>query len=494
MFRRPKVQFKPKIQAPATKLQVEKTVTEAGPVVAEACPSPAAATPGPQEAVAQPRHRSPDHHDDQSVTSICSHSEAENVDPSNFPLNCLREESMHSNDSLTTHVVEHEVLIDATHVFTLPQSVISSSQEPETPSASVVVETRRAVTLRAKETGAALTVTVAGEVHAATESGRSDSREKRLTARKPKICLSSNRTRLPADKSKVTMMDLLSYNPPMTEEQRERRRKADEEAELMSQRSSSASPTKSSDAPESHVSEASESVNPGTKSSSTGPRVKIGANGEIVIDEESLVVTKKVEAVAETVYEGSEQADSQVTYASFRNKNCYSSKRCRWSDEETVKFYKALSAVGTDFSLMSKVFFRSSRSRLDLRNKFKKEEKVNQHLIDRALMSTDLSLLDQLDLQDIGSEDENSEIPDQTSAAEADAPTVSTDNNSSTKDPNNNHHSTEKRTNGQKRRGSRLCDDGDESYEPTPRLRPTPPSPSVSPFQLPTRRSLRHKK
>lgn len=51
--------------------------------------------------------------------------------------------------------------------------------------------------------------------------------------------------------------------------------------------------------------------------------------------------------------------------------------------EETKKFYLALNAVGTDFSLMVKLF--PGRSRAELKRKWQKEEKTSRHLLDKAI-------------------------------------------------------------------------------------------------------------
>ena len=62
---------------------------------------------------------------------------------------------------------------------------------------------------------------------------------------------------------------------------------------------------------------------------------------------------------------------------------------------ETARFYKALSTVGTDFSIMQQLF--PQRSRLDLKKKFKKEERKNPHLVERAMTDTmqyDLTIFD----------------------------------------------------------------------------------------------------
>lgn len=55
-----------------------------------------------------------------------------------------------------------------------------------------------------------------------------------------------------------------------------------------------------------------------------------------------------------------------------------------WNKDETLKFYKALNTIGTDFTLMCELFPR--RSRRELKLKFKKEERINKALIDRAIM------------------------------------------------------------------------------------------------------------
>lgn len=51
--------------------------------------------------------------------------------------------------------------------------------------------------------------------------------------------------------------------------------------------------------------------------------------------------------------------------------------------EETARFYKALEMVGTDFTMIQKFF--PHRSRNEIKRKFKREEKLNQALIDKIL-------------------------------------------------------------------------------------------------------------
>ncbi len=52
---------------------------------------------------------------------------------------------------------------------------------------------------------------------------------------------------------------------------------------------------------------------------------------------------------------------------------------------ETARFYRALSMLGTDFSLMEKLF--PNRPRIELKRKFKSEEKNNPLLVDKIISS-----------------------------------------------------------------------------------------------------------
>ncbi|ETE69968.1 Transcription factor TFIIIB component B''-like protein, partial [Ophiophagus hannah] len=69
---------------------------------------------------------------------------------------------------------------------------------------------------------------------------------------------------------------------------------------------------------------------------------------------------------------------STTTYSSFR-KSYYTRP---WSEKETDMFFLAISMVGTDFSMISQLF--PHRARTEIKNKFKREEKVNGWRIDKA--------------------------------------------------------------------------------------------------------------
>ncbi|CDW72041.1 myb domain-containing protein [Stylonychia lemnae] len=56
----------------------------------------------------------------------------------------------------------------------------------------------------------------------------------------------------------------------------------------------------------------------------------------------------------------------------------------KWKPEETKKFFMALQIFGTDFSLIEKVF-NQERTREQIKNKFRKEERKNKKFIDELL-------------------------------------------------------------------------------------------------------------
>lgn len=113
------------------------------------------------------------------------------------------------------------------------------------------------------------------------------------------------------------------------------------------------------------------------------PQLKLGPDGEMVLDEKSLVIetserkrARKTLARAEVVFHDEHSANNGFYNRHKRTKN--------WPADETIKFYRCLQAIGTDFSLMLDLF--PNRSRRDLKLKFKKEEKLNGALINKALI------------------------------------------------------------------------------------------------------------
>ncbi|CAK1584618.1 unnamed protein product [Parnassius mnemosyne] len=112
------------------------------------------------------------------------------------------------------------------------------------------------------------------------------------------------------------------------------------------------------------------------------PQIKLGPNGEIILDETSLVIkqTASERKVSSVVREGAWGAGGAGGGRYRRGP-----RSADWSAAETVRFYRALAALGTDFTLMAQLF--PDRSRRELKLKFKKEEKLNGAQVDKALRS-----------------------------------------------------------------------------------------------------------
>lgn len=112
------------------------------------------------------------------------------------------------------------------------------------------------------------------------------------------------------------------------------------------------------------------------------PQIKIGPSGEIILDEQSLIVENaEVAKIKEQIW------NSQVVDGNFDTGYGIYKRVARshsWSQKETLRFYKALNLIGTDFTVMTQLF--PKRNRRELKVKFKKEEKINRHLIDKAIM------------------------------------------------------------------------------------------------------------
>ncbi|XP_067885669.1 transcription factor TFIIIB component B'' homolog isoform X2 [Heterodontus francisci] len=111
-----------------------------------------------------------------------------------------------------------------------------------------------------------------------------------------------------------------------------------------------------------------------------GPRVKVAEDGTIIIDEESLTVEVLRKKGPNIVEENDPifERGSQTTYSSFRK----STHTKPWSNKETDMFFLAISMVGTDFSMIGQLF--PNRTRVEIKNKFKREEKLNSWRIDKA--------------------------------------------------------------------------------------------------------------
>ncbi|KAJ3505150.1 hypothetical protein NLJ89_g7560 [Agrocybe chaxingu] len=112
-------------------------------------------------------------------------------------------------------------------------------------------------------------------------------------------------------------------------------------------------------------------------------QVRIGPNGEMVIDEESLVVDR-VENDGTENYTHVVESD----HSKFVNSGTYSRRfrGSRWSAEETELFYDALSQYGQNYELIAYVL--PGRDRKSCKNKFKAEDKKNHARINHCLANS----------------------------------------------------------------------------------------------------------
>ncbi|VDM63058.1 unnamed protein product [Angiostrongylus costaricensis] len=109
-----------------------------------------------------------------------------------------------------------------------------------------------------------------------------------------------------------------------------------------------------------------------TPSKVAAPQVKIGPDGRLVIDEDSLVVP---EATSDSIWEtmNEDRISRKVTSLSFRNRLWR--KGTVWTEKETELFYEILRCTGPDFGLMHEFF--PTRARSELKSKFNREERTN---------------------------------------------------------------------------------------------------------------------
>jgi len=177
---------------------------------------------------------------------------------------------------------------------------------------------------------------------------------------------------LKKEKSMLTMKDMIYYNPrsnPMSKPLRSNEGSPEVKIKTEIKEERSKTPPPEFDPPKSMI--------------PIVPQLKLGPNGEIILDEKSLVIESTADREAKKLRESSEVVfddGSNGKYGYFKRQ-----KRTKdWSPEETIRFYRCLHTVGTDFSLMLQLF--PNRNRRDLKIKFKKEEKTNGHLIDKALL------------------------------------------------------------------------------------------------------------
>lgn len=94
------------------------------------------------------------------------------------------------------------------------------------------------------------------------------------------------------------------------------------------------------------------------------PQLRLDADGNIVLDEQSLQISRPKNTDMEDLRHVAEEAGLYgTTYNSFRRRPIQHRGR-KWTEKDTTRFYRALSTIGTDFYSMTKIFPGRTRSQL----------------------------------------------------------------------------------------------------------------------------------
>ncbi|KAK4538280.1 hypothetical protein CDCA_CDCA17G4305 [Cyanidium caldarium] len=111
------------------------------------------------------------------------------------------------------------------------------------------------------------------------------------------------------------------------------------------------------------------------------PRLRVDEYGNVVVDEASLVVPVSASPAAATRDAAHPAAvpAAPVTAGSFiKRSSCE-----RWPPTETDLFYRGLRAFGQNYTMIERLF--ANRTRKQIKNKFKKEERLYPQRIEEAL-------------------------------------------------------------------------------------------------------------
>ncbi|KAK9436147.1 transcription factor tfiiib component [Metarhizium brunneum] len=118
-----------------------------------------------------------------------------------------------------------------------------------------------------------------------------------------------------------------------------------------------------------------------------GPQFRI-VDGQIIVDQSSLVMDRHARAAAARANEDMETIEENdftrlITSSSFMNTSKLRGPNV-WTDPETELFYRGLRMFGTEFEMISKMF--PGKQRRHIKLKFNREERHNPKLIDAAVM------------------------------------------------------------------------------------------------------------
>jgi transcription factor TFIIIB component B'' len=199
----------------------------------------------------------------------------------------------------------------------------------------------------------------------------------------------------------VKLKDLLFYNPPLTKDQKRHRKnlhlaKKNEKKKLEEQ-NEQVKPTDDNNKSTDDSNYKNDSAEMDTDEPSLVPKVKMGPEGQLILDESSTIINRKNSIKEkEAIIEDNEEIISRTNYDSYRRKPA-STSQTKWSVDDTQKFYQALTIFGTDFSMMESLLFSGYRNRTELHKKFKREERINKTKIDFALSNRISITSDELD-------------------------------------------------------------------------------------------------
>ncbi|EDW57748.1 transcription factor TFIIIB component B'' homolog [Drosophila virilis] len=181
------------------------------------------------------------------------------------------------------------------------------------------------------------------------------------------------------DKSTFKMFDMIFYNPesnPMEQKP--------VVTTIKAEASGSSSVSDISDESKPTSAELLETkTEPSANAAMPVPQLKLDANGEMIIDEKTLEIETTAEVEARKVLANS----SLILMDETTGDNGFYKRHKRtptWTSDDTVRFYRSLQIIGTDFSLMCQMF--PKRTRRDLKLKYKREERINGQLINKALL------------------------------------------------------------------------------------------------------------
>ncbi|KAK2586275.1 hypothetical protein KPH14_001530 [Odynerus spinipes] len=188
----------------------------------------------------------------------------------------------------------------------------------------------------------------------------SESARKLAEARREFLLKHENKT---PDRAKLTMYDLIYYNPvsnPMKKSESTTNQVESDSVSL--------------------IDEMEEEEREDDPTAMPVPQVKVGPDGQLIIDEQSLVIEQSHAKKSREVLAKKAIVDDDNYGTGFYKRR---PKGKEWPKWETLKFYKALNIVGTDFLVMQTLF--PNRTRREIKLKFKKEERMNRNLIEKVL-------------------------------------------------------------------------------------------------------------